>query len=102
MNVDTQFPPAPIAALAGRPAQARADQASARPVDRPHHNEPTDNQSRQGAGQTEAHKEARQPLHEAPGLRRQSQGESHALHTDARLNRPTEPAPVGELIDVLA
>jgi hypothetical protein len=47
--------------------------------------------------------EARQEL-AAQELDSQSpQGDqSHALQTDARFNRTTEPAPVGELIDVLA
>ena len=73
MNVDTQFPQAPVAALPARPSQASADQASARPVDRPHHNEPADNKSKQGASQTDAHKETRPPSHEARSVRQESE-----------------------------
>jgi len=73
MNVDTQFPQAPLATLPSRPPQASADQASARPVDRPHHDEPANNQSKQAAGQAEAHKESQQPSHEARSVRQDSE-----------------------------
>ena len=73
MNVDTQFPQAPAATLPSRPPPSKPDQASARPVDRPHHNEPADNQSRQNAGQTEAQKETPRPSDEARSLRQESE-----------------------------
>jgi hypothetical protein len=73
MNVDTQFPQAPLATLPSRPLPSKADQASARPVDRPHHNEPADNQSRGNTGQTEAHKEPPRPSHEARSVRQESE-----------------------------
>jgi hypothetical protein len=73
MNVDTLFPQAPLATLPSRPLQARADQATARPVDGPHHNKPADNQTKQGVGQNEAHKENQHPSHEPRGVRRESE-----------------------------
>ncbi len=73
MNVDTQFPQPPLAALPVRPAQAGAEQASTRPVDRPHHNEPADNQNKQSASQTEAQKDSRRPSHEARSVRQESE-----------------------------
>ncbi len=73
MNVDTQFPPAPLATLPGRPSQAKADQASARPVDRPHHIEPGNNQDRQNGGQIEARKETERPSNEARVARQESE-----------------------------
>ena len=73
MNVDTQFPQAPLATLAVRPLQGRAEQASARPVDRPHHDEPANNHARQHESQTEAHKESQRPSHEARSGRQESE-----------------------------
>ena len=73
MNVDTQFPQAPLATLAVRPLQGRAEQASARPVDRPHHDEPANNHARQHESQTEAHKESQRPAQEARSGRQESE-----------------------------
>ena len=73
MNVDTQFPQAPLATLAGRPLQGRAEQASARPVDRPHHDEPANNHTRKHESQTEAHEESPRPSHEARSGRQESE-----------------------------
>jgi len=73
MNVDTQFPQAPLATLAVRPLQGRAEQASARPVDRPHHDEPANNHARQHESQTEAHKESQRPSQEARSGRQESE-----------------------------
>jgi hypothetical protein len=69
MNVDTQFPQAPLATLLSRPLQTRAEQASARPVDRPPHKEAANNHSREHGSQTEAHKELRRPQQGAHGAR---------------------------------
>jgi len=73
MNVDTQFLQAPLVPLPGRPAQAGPDQASARPVDRPHHNEPSNNQSKQGADQADARKEGQHSSHETRSVRQESE-----------------------------
>jgi len=73
MNVDTQFPPAPIATLASRPLQGSAEQASTRPVDRPHHSEPANNHTRQHDRQTEAHKEPQRPSHQTHYVRQESE-----------------------------
>jgi len=72
MNVDTQFPQAPLATLPSRPLQTRAEQASARPVDRPPHKQAANNHSRQHDSQTEAHKELRRPQQGAHGARPES------------------------------
>ena len=73
MNVDTQFPQAPLATLPSRPLQTRAEQASARPVDRPPHKQAANNHSRQHDSQTEAHKELRRPQQQAHGVRPESE-----------------------------
>lgn len=73
MNVDTQFPQAPLATLPSRPAHASAEQASARPVDRPHHIEPANNRNEQNARHSEAQKETRRPSHEAHSVRQESE-----------------------------
>lgn len=56
MNVDAQFSPIPFSPVPARPVRAPAGQASARPVDRPHQDEPSNNQTRkdsQTVGQNE-------------------------------------------------
>jgi len=80
MNVDTQFPQAPLATLAGRPLQSRAEQASARPVDRPHHDEPANNHTRQHESRTEAHKESQRPAQEARSGRQESEFKAEEKH----------------------
>ncbi len=61
MNVDTQFPQAAVSTLPTRPVQARPDQVSARPVDRPHHDEPTNNQTRPDTRPSDSQQETRRP-----------------------------------------
>ena len=73
MNVDTQFPPAPITPLAGRPTQARSDQDSARPVDRPHHVEPANNHRQQKAGHAPNSEEQRRAADQPPAARPESE-----------------------------
>jgi hypothetical protein len=94
MNVDAQFQPAPFAGTPHRPAQRPVEQASMRPVDRPHHDEATGKQ----ADQLQA---------DAPAeLAKQEGNESSATDTaPARGSfdtNPTQPASVGELLDVVA
>ena len=73
MNVDAQFPQAPIAALPNRPLQRQADQAAARPVDKADQDEPSNNRTGSGARETEAQKASRQPENEARGARQESE-----------------------------
>jgi len=62
MNVDAQFPPAAFAGTPHRPAQRPADQATTRPVDRPHHDEATGKQT----GQDSARAAERKPADQQP------------------------------------
>jgi len=61
MIVDTQQPYTPIATVPNRSVHTPADQASARPVERPHHAEGADNQTTKQATVNEARKEAQRP-----------------------------------------
>ena len=62
MIVDTQQPYTPIAAVPNRSVHTPPDQASARPVERPHHVEGADNQTtKQATTSSEAQKEAQRP-----------------------------------------
>lgn len=98
MNVDTQFPQVPLATLPSRAPHTRPDQASARPVDRPHHDEPANNRSKQGADQAGARQEL--AAEERHGEETEA-SRSTTPSTDTRFSRTSEPAQVGELIDVL-
>ncbi|GMQ83849.1 MAG: hypothetical protein BMS9Abin08_0978 [Gammaproteobacteria bacterium] len=73
MNVDAQFPQAPITALPNRPPQAQADQAAERPVDKADKDEPSNNRTGTDARETEAQKTARQPENETRGARQESE-----------------------------
>jgi len=73
MNVDAQFPQAPIAALPNRPLQTQADQAAERPVDKADKDEPSNNRTGPDARETEAQKASRQPENEARGPRQDSE-----------------------------
>ena len=73
MNVDTQFPQAAVSTLPARPVQARPDQVSARPVDRPHHDEPSNNQTRPDARPTHTRQETTRADSENGGVRRESE-----------------------------
>jgi hypothetical protein len=73
MNVDAQFPQAPFAAQPNRPLQTQAEQAVARPVDKAHQDEPSNNRTGSDARETEAQKASRQPENEARGARQESE-----------------------------
>jgi len=73
MNVDAQFPQAPIAALPNRPLQTQPDQAAARPVDKADQDEPANNRTGSDARETEAQKASRQPDNEARSPRQASE-----------------------------
>lgn len=75
MNVDSQFPTTPLAAFPARPTKGANEQASARPVDRPHHNEaPTNNTRHKGEPvQAEARKDAERPPAENKTVRQESE-----------------------------
>ena len=84
MNVDTQLQYALPTATPTRSVHDQPDQASARPVERPHHDEAADNQTRKPGAraelQHESHHPARQPQErqpaEQPVQTRQSPGGS--------------------------
>lgn len=105
MKVDAPFPQPPVAAPPPRPVPNPTEQASARPVDRPHHDEAAENRQ--------------PPKDELPPLSREQDAtpprdadDAHAA--SARHDEPpsqaqqtaphntTEPSRVGELLDVLA
>jgi hypothetical protein len=75
MNVDTSLPQAPLATLPNRPAPNRTEQAaSSRPVDRPHHTEPSNNkQGNQETRQAEARGNSEQPRAETRTVRQESE-----------------------------
>lgn len=74
MNIDTSFPQAPLATLPARPAPDRSEQASARPVDRPHHTEPGNNrQDSPPNRQAEARGDHEQPRAETRTVRQESE-----------------------------
>jgi hypothetical protein len=73
MNVDAPFPHFPFSALPGRPVANRSEQASARPVERPHHDEPANNQTRQDTRPTDSPKDGRQPAGENRLVRQESE-----------------------------
>lgn len=88
MNVDTQFQPAPFAGNPHRPAQRPPEQVSTRPAEQPHHDEATGKQSRQQSEQV-AESNASSATDKAPAR--------GGFDTN-----PTQPASVGELLDVIA
>lgn len=102
MKVDAPFPQPPVTAPAPRPV---SDQASARPVDRPHHDEATDNRRpRNYSLQALAGDQDAKPTRDA------DERQSASGHDDVPASREqqpvqrnaTEPAQVGNLLDVLA
>jgi len=105
MKVDAPFPQAPLAAPAPRPATQAVEQASARPVDRPHHAEASENnlQHRQHTPLIDTRGEGAPPRSEADT--RQQAARSHddsAPPAPPVTRNPGEPVQVGELLDVLA
>jgi hypothetical protein len=61
MNTDPLSPQLPPVAIPARSVHTPPDQASSRPVERPHHGEAADNQNRNGMASSEATKNAHQP-----------------------------------------
>jgi hypothetical protein len=104
MNVDAQFPPAAFAGTTHRPAQGPSEQTTSRPVDRPHHDEATGKQSRHDSEQVAGRKPADQNA--AAEISKQEDNRSSATETAPARGgfdtNPTQPASVGELLDVLA
>ncbi|GEM_PF-5034808 len=113
MNVDAQFPQAPVAAPANRPQPAQAGQTTTRPVDKAEKDASTDNRTEPDARQTEAQKATTQAGNETDRARR----EAAERRTDTGKTAPEAPnrsparsfqsnsrdsEPVGELLDVLA
>jgi hypothetical protein len=105
MKVDTPFPQPPVAAPVPRPAQDQAEQASARPVDRPHHDEAADNrQPRNDAPQTLSVDQDAAPSRET-AERHAASGRHDETASQQQQTGPrnaTEPSQVGDLLDVLA
>jgi hypothetical protein len=118
MKVDASFLQVPLAAAPHKPEPRPTEQASARPVDRPHHDEPAHNQQ---ARETDSRAETPQPGPATLAPRRQaeldpreqSETTERADHrTRADNGAPplhggfsahsTQPASVGELLDVIA
>jgi len=96
MNIDTQFQHAIPIANPNRSVHDRPDQASARPVERPHHDEAVDNQTRQQGSRSEIQQE---PHHAPP------QGQGHGRQQSQPSAEPqqqaVESAGLGELLDVI-
>jgi hypothetical protein len=61
MNVDTQFQHAFPTVAPTRSVHQQPDQASARPVERPHHDEAAENDPRKRGGETGVQRDPRQP-----------------------------------------
>lgn len=122
MKVDTSFLQVPLAAAPHKPQPHTTEQASARPVDRPHHDEPANNrQARDAGSRAETHRETSQSKpatdtfgrdndvdgDEKPGRNKHAEHEHRAgngspsQHGGFSAN-PTQPASVGELLDVIA
>lgn len=64
MNIDPLSAQLPAAAIPARSVHTAPDQASNRPVERPHHGEAADNQNRNGAAASDTSKNAQQPAGE--------------------------------------
>jgi len=94
MNVDTQFQHALPVAAPTRSVHDQPDQASARPVERPHHDEGADNQTPRQAARSAVQQEP----HHAP---RHGQGGSASQPPAAAGPQSGEAVRVGELLDVI-
>ncbi len=97
MNIDTLSPQLPPVATPDRSVHTPADQATNRPVERPHHAEPPDNRKR-----NESPEEPRQPPEEH-NRAAQDAGNDQAARTTPSTAHSTlaGPAPVGTLLDVI-
>jgi len=96
MNVDTQFQHAIPVASPNRSVHDRPDQASARPVERPHHDEAADNQTRQKGSGSEIQQEPHHASRQGQGQGRQQSEPSAAPQQQAVAS-----AGLGELLDVI-
>jgi hypothetical protein len=118
MKLDASYPQPPPVAIPNRPPPRQPEQASARPVDRPHHDEAANNeQTRQPApsaneavapqSEARAARSQRGPgedeTHEA-GEREETGHHAHAgaAHRGGFSSNPTQPSSVGKLLDVIA
>jgi hypothetical protein len=109
MNVDTQFQHALPPAAPTRSVHQQPDQASARPVERPHHAEPADNDTRQRATEKEPPHNPRQPSAgervrqqaEPPDPEKREAENLQARDREVRAHEAGHKAPVGELLDVI-
>ncbi|HFD80652.1 MAG TPA: hypothetical protein ENK05_09720 [Gammaproteobacteria bacterium] len=115
MNIYAQFPHQPAAPVAPHPPQVAADQASARPVDRPPPDEAGNNQARQQDTRDQGAEGRFRPADDAAPRhreerrireRQQARSETAAFHPldgkrahDLQLERDTPP---GQLLDVTA
>jgi hypothetical protein len=122
MKVDTSFLQVPLAAAPHKPEPRQTEQATSRPVDRPHHDEPPNNQqTRETEPRAETSRETPQPGPVSLAPRREAELGEHdnrepaeraddRRHTDNHASpqrggfsaNPTQPASVGELLDVIA
>jgi hypothetical protein len=122
MKVDTSFLQVPLAAAPHKPEPHPTEQASARPVDRPHHDEPANNQSpREPDSRVEKQQETPQSETAIHALRREAErgADAKSARTEGTKDRHqadhatqpqhggfsanrTQPASVGELLDVIA
>jgi hypothetical protein len=105
MKVDTSFPQPPPVPIPNRSAEQQAEQTSARPVDRPHHDEAANNQqTRQTVPGLEARGEAAESRREVSerGETEQRQPAAASPQGSSLSSNPTQPAAKGELLDVIA
>ena len=96
MNIDTQFQHGLPIATPARSVHEQPDQASARPVERPHHDEAADNHTRQRGSRSEIQQEP----HHAP-RQGQGHGRRHSEPCADPHQRAVESAGLGELLDVI-
>ncbi|MCO6412272.1 MAG: hypothetical protein J5I92_05970 [Thiogranum sp.] len=75
MNTDPLSPQLPPVAIPVRSVHTSPDQASSRPVERPHHGEAADNQNRNGTASSDAARDPRQqqPANHNRSLRQESE-----------------------------
>jgi hypothetical protein len=122
MKVDTSFLQVPLAAAPQKPQPRQTEQASARPVDRPHHDEAANNQqTRETDSRAEPHRETAQLGPATLTLGAQAKPDQHSKSNSAEgaehrhrsdnnsqpqrggfSASPTQPASVGKLLDVIA
>jgi len=73
MNVDAPLSHIPVAAAPNRPVHTPVDQATARPVERPHHGEASENRPRPDTQAAETRKESQRPENESRVVRQESE-----------------------------